>query len=166
MINSALDDRLEAKEVLKLAGISRATLTRWMDPTWVEGRGLSGVFPSGELRDGKTKVWPRHAVEGWLEENAQKLGRHRSNAPRALSEYHSIPLPLEKALTAAVRADGEDKGLFDVSAHIEAIENELANALRSKGVTKVKWNGTAFDFFFPKSEKGDEDRVYFLLAYT
>ena len=161
-----MEERIEAKDVLKLAGISRATLTRWMDDEWVAGRGLSAPFPLGELRDGKTKVWRLSAVEQWLEENAQKLGRHRSIAPRVPMEGQTVTLPLDQALHAAISI-AEEKGLnFDIAEQIASIEAELAKVLREKGVSTVSWNGKTFDCSFDLTPKGNEDRVLFLLAYS
>ncbi len=90
----ATDDLIEAKDVLKLAGnVSRATLTRWMDEVWIQKKGLPYPFPSGVLRDGKTKVWDRKTVEAWLDKNAELLGRHRSKAPKPITQNSNISLP-------------------------------------------------------------------------
>lgn len=161
-----MDDRLSANDILKLANISRATLTRWMDGAWATQKGLTAPFPAGEMRDGRTKQWDRPAVEGWLDANAQKLGRHRSEAPRRLSEHQSIPLSFEKALRAADRASEELGALFDVKEEIASIEAKLANALRDKGVDQALWDGSAFNFTFAPSEYQDENRILFLLSYS
>lgn len=161
-----MDDCLSASEVLKLANISRATLTRWMDHDWAEKKGLPSPFPAGEMRDGRAKEWKRTAVEQWLEANAKRLGRHRSEAPRALSEYKSIPLSFEKAMRAAERASKELEIPFDVSAELASIEEKLAKTLRGKGVKKTQWNGGAFDFSFGTSKSAEDHRVLFLLSYS
>ena len=80
--------RLTANEVLELANISRATLTRWMDHEWATQRGFTTAFPAGKMRDGKTKLWDRSTVEDWLNENKQRLGRHpKHNATSIHSRY-------------------------------------------------------------------------------
>lgn len=79
---------LTANEVLELANISRATLTRWMDHEWATQRGFTTPFPVGKMRDGKTKLWDRSTVEDWLNENEQRLGRHpKHNATPIHSRY-------------------------------------------------------------------------------
>jgi len=161
-----MENRIEAKEVLKLAGISRATLTRWMDSAIVADRGYTRPFPSGELRDGKTKVWSLEAVQAWLDENAEALGRHRSDNSVETVKGQTFTMPLWKAISAAECVAEEDGTQFDVMPQIEEIRRQLMRALESKGVAAVKWNGRDFDFSFAPGSEGNHNRVLFVLSYS
>jgi hypothetical protein len=118
------------------------------------------------MRDGRTKQWDRSAVEGWLDANAQRLGRHRSEAPRRLSESHSIPLSFEKALRAAERVSEGTGAPFDVHEELASIQVKLANAFREQGVGEAIWDGSTFNFHFVPSECENENRLLFLLTYA
>lgn len=161
-----MDDSLSASDVLKLANISRATLTRWMDDVWAAKKGLTAPFPAGDMRDGRTKQWDRRGVDDWLEANAEKLGRHRSEAPRRLSEYQAIPLSFEKALRAAERASEELGVPFNVSEEVASIEEKLVRVLHEKGVEQARWDGGSFNFEFGSSNDANENRFLFLMTYS
>jgi predicted DNA-binding transcriptional regulator AlpA len=164
-------DLVQAKDLLKLFDISRATLTRWLNPDWAAGRGIS-PFPAGAMKDGRTKVWNRSEVERWVFDHRHQLGRHpKPDAERyPLDRIPVVTLTLGQAFEAALRATEDDQNSFDADAFVRdliaPIERSFKEAFEAAGVREVTWIMDEFAFKFDEGDSGDRSAVAFKLAFA
>lgn len=164
---------LTTGQVLKLCGgIARGTLYRWMNPKIAAEMRIE-TFPSGTHKDGKSRLWDRIEVEGWVGRNSAKLHRHphlRPDAHYETDRSHSVELTLGQAFEAAKRvAEDDQTGFNDVTFEEEFIipmTKALLAALRSRGASGAVWMEDKFTFIFPAGDEGDSNAVAFKLAFT
>ena len=164
-----MNDQIEAKEILKLYDISRATLTRWMNPEWAEQRGLA-PFPTPTMKDGRSKVWGQREVAAWVTNNHANLGRHPKPPEPDTGKGASVELTLGQAYEAAMRVAEEDQTDFDYGdfeeRFIEPMKAALLATLGHRGVKGAVWMGDKFAFVFPEGDEGDQNAVLFKLTFS
>lgn len=164
-----MNDQIEAKEILKLYEISRATLTRWMNPDWAQQRGLA-PFPAPTMKDGRSKVWGQREVAAWVASNYPNLGRHPKRPEPETDKCASVELTLGQAYEAAIRVAEEDQTGFDhfdfEERFIEPMTATLLKGLGHRGAKGAVWVGDKFSFVFPEGEEGDRNAVAFKLAFA
>lgn len=157
----SLPERLSAAEVLRLfGGITRPTLTRWMQEEEAAKRGFTRPFPRGAGEAGSAKVWSGAEVQKWSVENARAL----SNAAAADTK-RTVLLPLERAIRAVeVATDGATSS----KSFAARIEQALLKALKTDpqigpSLKAVRIKGSEFEFEFDDASASPV--VHFLLRY-
>lgn len=156
-----LPETISAREVMsRLGGVTRATLTRWMNRDEATKRGFSRPFPHGIGEEGRAKWWQREEVEDWINDNPIALGNLTSDSPR-----HIATLPLGRVINAVETATD---GAVSSRAIEQSIERHIRKALRhddqvAKALKSVKIVGDEIEFEFDESAKNSF--VYFLLKY-